>query len=165
MGARSRQSRCDLHPSRRLGSIPYWTTRRPSGSLSLMTTSSRRPTARTKRSTLRLPTADAFAALPLFKRTAIFARWLKAQPPKRTYVYFEGSKCPLGRFAQAVYRSKDGTGDNAAIKLEGHRIEVMEGFTPLSETLFYPTPEKGRSGFAVRTFGAASRAFQAALKA
>ncbi len=127
--------------------------------------------AKAKRhSVLRLPTAAAFAALPLAKRTDLFARWLARQPKTKTYVYFDQSGCPLALFGQAIHRSKDARGGNDGFRASNRdfkALQVMTGFTPLSETLFYPVDGANApcSGNAVRTFGGLSRAFNAALKA
>lgn len=124
------------------------------------------PRAAKAKRAMRLPTAKAFAALPLMGRTLVFARWLKAQPPRKTYVYFDRNHCPLGTFARAIFRSKVGHGCNDSIRSgSASSIQVIPGFSPLSEALFYRLADGTARGSSTRTFGAASRAFQAALRA
>lgn len=114
------------------------------------------------KTTLRLPTAATFAKWPLIKRTRLFARWLAAQPKRKTYVYVNGHNCVLGQFAQAIFRSgPDPTGmfndiypdSPYATGAEEARIVVFEG-VQLDRALQVQS----------RTFGAASRAFNVAFK-
>ncbi len=121
----------------------------------------KRPTSK-RRPALRLPTAAAFAALPLAKRTALFARWLTRQPKRRTYAYDSLRDCVLGAFAQALFRSPEGNGVTSTIYPStsySGEIEVFDSWE-LERTLFYTVSDDEQ-----RTFDAASRAFNAALRA
>lgn len=113
-----------------------------------------------KRPTFRLPTATAFAALPLAEHTALFARWLARQ--SGSYDWGDTRDCPLGRFGTELYRAPatgcvnrvwspaSEEGDVTWIEVFGDTNEDDPFINALSEN---------------RTFGAASRAFNAALRA
>ncbi len=107
---------------------------------------------------IRLPSAARFAALPLSEKTALFARWLKAQPRDEVYTYIDADRCVLGCFAKVLFGPKavgEPFGMHNDIHLRGlschTRIEVFS--SSLEDTLLgHP-----------RTFGAASDRFHAAL--
>ncbi len=113
---------------------------------------------------IRLPSAARFAALPLSDRTAVFARWLKAQPRRKRYDYFDHSNCVLGTFGKAIFRSDSAVGGAEAILpafngndmsyLGPGAIQVVEAHSRQSAVLHHS-----------ETFGAASDAFQEALNA
>ncbi len=108
--------------------------------------------------TIRLPSAARFAALPLSDRTALFARWLKAQPRRKRYDWYETTECPLGRFAQALSRDKrkraSGGATNVTLQPGNIAIDTMPDRAECINALSDNT-----------TFGAASDAFQEALNA
>lgn len=116
---------------------------------------SKRPAAK-----LRLPSFATFAAWPLAKRTALFARWLKAQPRRRRYDWDDTIDCPLGQFATALHRApaQGAVNDIMDLPIEryGHS-DLMEVF-PMDDGLPHTLQHNV-------TFGAASDAFHAALKA
>lgn len=106
-----------------------------------------------------LPTADDFAALPLADRTRVFADWLRAQPREITYHWYSVTECALGRFSQAIFRDDRAEGgasliakanDEAITLVFSQRTEMSRGMT---NALRLNT-----------TFGAASDAFDAAMK-
>lgn len=111
-----------------------------------------------------LPTATAFAKLPLAKRTAIFAHWLARQPKRKTYDYHDAANCALGTFARALYRSPLARGSAWTIgprkgryqSYETDSVQVMDADAPASAIC--------NAGSEDQTFGAASRAFNAVLK-
>lgn len=63
----------------------------------------RRP--RKRPATFRLPTVSAFAKMSLHRRQALFIRWVKAQPRNTVVDVWNSLKCPMARFAQALYKS------------------------------------------------------------
>lgn len=124
--------------------------------------------------TITLPTASAYAALPLSKRTALFGLWLKAQPRKGTYLFGDRHTCVLAQFSKALYSDEGGTGcvNDIGCGAQG-RIDVMAGdccdMSPATNAIAYgvtrPTQARIWSSDDVPiTFGRASDAFQRAIK-
>ena len=55
---------------------------------------------------LTLPSLDAFEALTLEAREALFIRWVKAQRADREYVFANVHNCPLAQFGSRIARRK-----------------------------------------------------------
>lgn len=115
------------------------------------------PTTKRRPAAVRLPSFATFAAWPLTKRTTLFARWLKAQPRRRTYDWLDTYDCPLGQFATALHGvSAEGAVNDIVSEPSygGSLLWVFSDAKALADALSNNT-----------TFGAASDAFSAALKA
>lgn len=111
----------------------------------------------------RLPTVAAFAKLPLSKRTNLFARWLARQPKTKTYDYHDVETCVVTQFGNALYRTRGGEAGGWSYWPPGEWDEGVVMFDGDN----WGTPRQNALAAALRdhtTFGAASRAFQAALK-
>ncbi len=116
-------------------------------------------------SPIQLPSAEAFAQLPLLQRARLFGDWLKAQPREGTYDWNDRDRCALSRFSQAIHRSETAVGISCT-------IAAADNVSRNTEVEVFPGGVYGRCADVVgigsahperMVFGEVSDAYEAAL--